>query len=108
MLENTINALRKTIDDFKKFATVCSIVLQTISITYLVYAMIASAGNLWINLILLVLSTAYFVFFLIVHTRKKELQKRVAKIFRWCKLGVKFFNLGLIIYGLYFTLQEVA
>lgn len=108
MLDNTINAFRKTIDDFKKFATICNIVLQAISITYLLYSMIAGTGNLWVNLILLLLSTAYFVFYLIVHTRKKELQKKVAKIFRWCKLGVKFFNLGLIIYGLYFTLQEVT
>ena len=108
MLDNTVNAFKKTINDFKIFATVCNIVLQVISITYLVYAMIVGSGNLWVNLSLLVLSTAYFVFYLIVHTRKKDLQKKVAKIFRWCKLGIKFFNLGLIIYGLYFTLQEVT
>ena len=108
MLENTVNALKKTIDDLKKFVGVCTIVLQVISLTYLIYAVIAGVGNLWVNLTLLVLSASYFVFYLIVRARKDNLKKKVSKIFRWCKLFVKFFNLGLIIYGLYFTLQEVT
>lgn len=110
MLEYTKIAVKQTVDDFKKIDYIRNILTQILYIAYLVYALFSSSGLLVANIILLVLSVGYFVFFLIA-TRKnadKKLKTVVKTIFTRCKQVIKFFTLGVMVYGIWLTANEVT
>ncbi len=113
MLDYTKAALRKTLDDFKKVDYVRNIITQLLYIGYLVYAVCTKVGFIWVDVALLALSVAYFVFFMVM-TEGKPLQppkrghKFGKKLFKRCKQLLKLFNLGVMIYGVYFTTERVS
>lgn len=72
MLEYTKVVLNQTIDDIKKIAMVASFVTQGVYITYLIYAIAAGAGILYVNIPLLAISLAYLVFSIIMERKKKN------------------------------------
>lgn len=105
MFDYTKTAVNKIIADFKKFFYRFSVGAQIVYIAYLIYALIANA-KLWIvNTVLLTLSVAYFLFFLIATAKdaNKTLKKRVKTIFKRCKQVIKFFTLGVMLYGIWQT-----
>ena len=66
MLDYTIVATKKTVDDIKRFTLVFSILTQILYIAYLAYALISNVGFTWLNIPLLAVSVAYFVFYLVI------------------------------------------
>ena len=72
MLEYTKVVLNQTIDDIKKIAMVASFVTQGVYITYLIYAIAAGAGILYVNIPLLAISLAYLVFSIVMERKKKN------------------------------------
>ena len=105
MFDYTKTAANKIIADFKRFFYWCQVVTQVVYIGYLIYALFTNT-KLWIvNSILLVLSVAYFLFFLIATAKEanKTLKKRVKIFFRRCKQALNLFTLGVMVYGIWQT-----
>ena len=115
MLDYTKVAVRQMIDNFKKMGFILNLVLQIVYILYLTYAIITQRANLVVNIILLTISCAYLVFYLVV-TRKgknpdgeiKKLKNGGRNVFKWTKLAIRAYALGVAIYGVCTTVEKVS
>lgn len=112
MLDYTKMAIRQTISDLKKTDYIRNVATQIIYIIYLIYTLIAQTGYLAVNIILLTISLAYFIFFLAITSCGKTLEgkaikKITTKVYVWCKRLIKLFTLGLTVYGIYTTVEHV-
>ena len=72
MLEYTKTVLNQTIDDIKKLGTVINFSTQSIYIAYLIYAICAPVGILYVNIPLLAVSLAYLVFSIVMERKKQK------------------------------------
>ncbi len=113
MLDYTKTAIRKTFDDYKRVDYYRNIITQLLYVGYLVYAVCTKTGFIWVDVALLALSVAYFIFFMVMTRGKplapvRKVQKSVAVIFRRSKQLLKLFTLGVMLYGVYFTTQNVT
>ena len=59
-------AFAKILNDFKKIRNSVTIGVHVMSIAYLIYALAIHTGFLAVNISLLALTSAYFVFFIIM------------------------------------------
>ena len=113
MFDYTKTALQKIADDFKRLVYLFNVVTQLAYMAYLTYALLAPIGIWWVNLTLASIAVTYFVFFMII-TRgnplyvKHNLHKVVQNIFTISKLLLKFFTIGVMLYGIYNTTQNVT
>ena len=80
MLDYTSASINYIVESFKKAFHTFDICTQAVYILYLVYALITGKGNLVANIILLAISLAYFIYFLIYSFGLKE--KRKIQIYR--------------------------
>ena len=100
------------IDDIKSFSYHFNIVMQVMYFAYLLYAIGTERGILWLNISLAGLSILYFVFFVATYNKKDDTAKQVKKsartFHRWCKLGGKTLTLGVMVYSIYATTQDVS
>ena len=110
MLDYTKAAIKQVGEDFKKVDFARNIITQIIYLLYLVYAMIFDNGIFAVNITLFVLSAAYFAFFMFVTVRetKKEVHKVVKTIYTRCKQIIKLFTLGVMLYGVWLTTENVT
>lgn len=110
MFDYTKLAFKETADKFKKADYIRNVASQCLYIAYLLYALIASFAAVWANALLLALSVAYFAFFIYATKIKteKRLKRRVAVVFKRCKLLVKFLTLSITIYGAFATAKHVT
>lgn len=113
MLDYTKMAIKQTISDLKRTDYIRNVATQIIYIIYLVYTLIAGAGYLALNVILLVISTSYFVFFLTMTSlgktpEGKTVKKTGTKVYVWCKRLIKLFTLGLTVYGICTAVERVS
>ena len=112
MLNNTRETLRDIVADLKRFAFVCGVLTNTLPIIYLIYAICAPAGILWVNIALLFPSVLYFVFYLWIHYNEQLLTKKTKRLtkhaFKWYKLFVKLLNAVVVIYTIYASSTHVT
>ncbi len=113
MLDYTKTAIQKTIDDYKRVDYFRNIITQLLYVLYLVYAVCTNTGYLWVDITLLSLAVSYFIFFMIMTQGKplapiRKTQKFVAVLYRRCRQLLKLFTLGVMLYGIYFTTQNVT
>ncbi len=110
MIDYTRAAIDKTLNDFKRFGFIFNIVIEALSIVYLVYAIIAGAGIIYLNIALLAASLAYIVFYLIVgmDSEKKKLYARTKSGYKVFKIAVHTVNLGIIVYGIYIATEKMS
>ena len=113
MLDYTKMAIRQTVSDLRRVDYIRNVATQIIYILYLVYNLIAGAGYLALNIVLLVISAAYFAFFLTVTACGKSpegrrLKKRGTAVYVWCKRLIKLFTLGLTVYGICTAVEHVS
>ena len=113
MLDYTKAAVKKTVDDFKRLDYIRNIVTQVLYIGSLIYVIVAASGALWANILLLALSAAYFVFFLVITAgekskAKKKAKKLATKIFKRCKQLVKLLTTIVMVYGVCVTTKNVT
>ena len=108
MLDYTKAAFGKIVEDFKKFLFIFGIGAQSISIIYLIYALFASQGILVVNIILLLLSTAYLIFLCVqgVNAENNIRHKLAKRIYTWSKLIIKLYTLAIALYALNFTVDN--
>ncbi len=102
MFDYTKAALGKIIGDFKKIFNGIKIAMQLLSILYLFYAVFSDTGILIANIILLILALGYFIFFLVMETKKgmRNVKKRVKDVYGWSKRVIKLLTIGITVYGL--------
>jgi len=110
MVDYTRAAVEKTISDFRRFGFIFNIVIELLSISYLVYAMIAGAGIIYLNIALAVLSLAYLTFYVIVgmDPEKKKLYTSTKNGYKALKITVYTVNLGITVYGIYIATEELS
>ena len=110
MIDYTKVALKKIFDEFKQFVYVFQVCVYILYTLYLIYAIATKSGILAVNIILLVFSLAYLIFFIVYNHRKqknKTLKKIVTEIFKWSKRAIKLFTIGVALYGVYETSKNV-
>ncbi len=109
MLDYTKTAINKTINDFKKISYYFTISMQLLYIAYLIYAIFAPTGITAINIILTAVSVAYLIFYLVTYDGENQKLKIFTKrAYKWFKLAVKAFTLGVMLYGIYATVNHVT
>lgn len=79
MFKYTIAVAKQTIDDLQKIAMVANFLTQGIYIAYLIYAICAPTGILYVNIPLLVISAAYLIFSIVMESKKQQKEDRKAK-----------------------------
>ena len=96
---------QKLIDDLKTVSYAINVFSPLVYIVYLIYAIFLPFGYLWANIILLVITVAYLVFYLTTYDFKeksfKKTKSTVRHVCRGIKLGVGGLTLGITIYGIY-------
>ena len=102
MLDYTKVAYEKVSRDFKKGMFYFNLFSPIIYILYLVATLLTKREFFAINLILLIITTAYLVFFVCATwmDAKKEIRNRVKKIYTCSKFILKFLILGILVYGI--------
>ena len=95
----------KLVNDFKVTSYIFNVVSPLIYIAYLIYAIFISVGYLWANIVLLSVTLAYLVFYLVTYDIKekalKKTKKKIRHICKAIKLSVSAMTLGITIYGIY-------
>ena len=108
MLTNTRAVLWKFLLDFKRAVYTVSIVMNLFYVLTVSYAIIDGNGLLYVNIPLLAVSLAYFVFYIIAYRRPggKRVKKRVARINRYFKISAHTLTLGIAVYALYTATEK--
>lgn len=106
MLNYTKAVIHDTIKDLKRFFFILSLIMQVAYIVYLTYALISKIGNIYVNISLLVLTFAYLVFFIIMYGKKSKAKRYVRRAYKWSKLTINAFTLGVAVYGIYLTFNN--
>lgn len=111
MFDYTKAIFNKTMSDLKLFAKVWTLGTLGVYIAYLIYALAAQSGFLAANIILLILSVAYFVFNLILIIKGSELlksRKRFAKkTYKYSKYVINSVTLITALYSIWLTPDNV-
>ena len=110
MLDYTRVAISNTVKDFKRLAYIFNISTQLLYIAYLVYALIADIGFFTLNIILLVLSAGYSVFYILTYGNKEIKQERriTARIYKCSVMLAKCIGLATTVYGIYMATEQVS
>ena len=109
MLDYTITAWEKAVNDAKRLFYGFGLVSQILYIAYLLYAIFAPAGIFVVNIILCIASLIYFGFYTFAYDKVKNCVKEYAKrAFVWFKIGVNAFTLGVALYGIYAATTHVT
>ena len=114
MLDYKKAAIQKTVDDFKKLMYVIEFLSQIIYIAYLAYTLFTATDFFIVNLILLLISTLYFIFFLYVtrgkynYVENKKIKKRAKRVYNHTKKVLKLYTLGVTVYGFFLTSKHVT
>lgn len=113
MLDYTKMAIKQTVSDLKKTDYIRNVATQIIYIIYLIYTLIVGTGILALNIVLLVISTSYFVFFLTMTfagktPEGKNVKKTGTAVYVWTKRLIKLFTLGVAVYGICTAVERVS
>lgn len=105
----TKTSINIIIRDLKKYAKIFKYSALIFTIGYYIFALITKIGNFWINVVLLSLISLYSLFELITINKDLKTTKKVVKrVYKWLKIAIKAFTLGVAIYGLYTAANNVT
>lgn len=112
MFKYTRAAMNRIVSSIKTIAHVANITMQSLMIIYLAFSMIFERGSLLINGILLGLTAANLIFYLVTYAKEergaKKLRRRVSRICIWAKLSINLVPLASICYSVYVGAPEVT
>ena len=102
MFNYTQAAIHKICNDVKKTAFFFNLFAPIIYIAYLIVNLITKPDFFYINLALLIISTAYFGFFIYTSCKnvRKYIKKTVSRVYKYSKIILKTLTLGILIYGI--------
>ena len=117
MFKYTRAAISLVFEGIKKTLYWATVLGNSIYLFYLIFALCTGVGFWFINVALLAVNVAYFIFFFIIEHKKKKAEEnddknddkqanqisaRGNRLFSLCKVCIQFINLGIIIYGIAF------
>lgn len=109
MLDIAKLALNGIVKGIQRSVFSVNIALQFLYIIYLVYALAAKNGSMIANITLLTVSALFLVFYIIMKLRykkRKRLLHESRRAYRWFKLIMRLYNLGVIIYSANVTADD--
>lgn len=111
MFDYTKAIFNKTLSDLRLFAKIWTVSTLGVYIAYLIYAIAASTGFLAANIILLVLTVAYFTFYILAAIKGTEplvARKRIAKkIYKYTKYVINFLTLATALYSIWLSPYDI-
>ncbi len=97
--------LDKIVSDLKRTVDISNITGQLVYVLYLIYAIFAPIGFVYLNAFLLGASLVYFVIYIVYYKKNDKLSKEVKTTarhtFKWIKLSSKALTLAITLYGVY-------
>lgn len=97
--------LDKIVTDLKRTVDISNITGQLVYVLYLIYAIFAPIGFVYLNAFLLGMSLVYFVIYIVYYKKNDKLSKEVKTTarhtFKWIKLSSKALTLAITLYGVY-------
>ena len=108
MLTNTRAVLWKFLSDFKRGVYTSGIVMNLVYVIAMSYAVASGTGLLYVNIPLLSVAAAYFVFYIIAYRRPggKAVKKKVARINRYIKIAAHTLTLTVAVCALYTATEK--
>lgn len=104
MFDYTKAVFSKTLSDLKLFEKIWSISTLEVYIAYLIYAIASGTGILIANIVLLTLSSLYFVFYLVMTVKGSELlkskRKLIKKTYKYSKYIINAATLATVLYAI--------
>lgn len=102
IFSNTTTAFTKILNEIKLFILVFTLVSEAAYVGYLIYAIVAGLGNLYVNIILLILVSFYVGIYVTNQSSKdkrlKRFEKNTKHVLNWTKILAKGFEVGVIVY----------
>lgn len=100
--------MNKTIADFKRCIHIFSTLTQAFTIAYLLYSILSRSGTLWADIPLLIIATAYFIFYIITYkanpTKQEKRLYKIAKAWvRRTRLIIRTLTIVVLVYGVFTT-----
>lgn len=112
MFKYTRAAVNHIVVDVKRLAHVANIVMQSIMILYLGFSLVTERGMPLINGILIGLTAANLLFYLVTYSPAergvKKLRRRVSRIYIWSKLLINIVPLASICYSAYVGATDIS
>lgn len=103
MFDYTQTQIKKIAMDFKRLGFWISLATQLLMIFYFCYAIGSGTGNLLANIVLAILSAAYFVFYIATRNmtgkNEKKMKKLTKKALKYSKFFIKTMTLGGLVYS---------
>jgi hypothetical protein len=102
MLNHTKAAYEKISEDFKRFMFYFNLLSPIVYISYLAVNLVTKPDFFYLNLALLIITSAYLIFFVCAtwSHAKKELKRRVKNFYVHSKRILKLFILAILVYGI--------
>ena len=101
---NAKASLTQTLEQIKRFLLIVGTTTHIIYIGYLIYALAADLGVLWVNAVLLGISVIYLIFYIYSHMGKavsRGARRGAKRAYKRTKLLLRAYTLGVAIYGVY-------
>ena len=108
MFTSTRAVLAKSLEDFKRSVYIIGIISNLFYIFSIVYAIIDKNGLIYVNIPMLVISVAYFIFYIVAygHVDGKRIKRKIAEINRWFKIFAHTLTLVVTVYSLYAATEK--
>lgn len=110
MISYTTAAVNKTLKDIKRVVYFLTILTNSLLIAYLVYAIGAPVGNLVVNILLIVATSAYLIFYMSIINKREagKLKSWTGHAFRWFKIAMNSYSLAITLYGIFSASTRVT
>lgn len=102
MFKRTRSVLNYELNNIKRFAFGVNLFAQVVYVAYLVLSIVLNSGMLWSKIALLVVSIAYFVFFVVTNKRlmtddEKDTRNKWKKLYGYSKKVINFLVIAISI-----------
>ena len=109
-LQSTRAVAAKILNDLRKISFVCFLIVQLLYITFLSTSLFLGSGILIVNIILLIVSVAYFVLRVVSYKIDFKNEKAIMKLgntaYRRIKIGTQIFTVFSMLYGFFIASEQ--
>ena len=112
MLTNTRATFDKIFTDFKRISYYMGILLNSVYLFTMIYAIALDRGSLYLNIAMLAAAVGYLVFYLFTFWKNEKVnksqKKKTKRIYRFARLIMSCVSLAITVYGLYIATEKVT
>lgn len=108
MFTSTRAVLAKSLADFKRSVYIIGIIANLFYVLSIAYAIFDKNGLIYVNIPMLAISVAYFVFYIVAyrHFEGKRIKRKISEINRWFKIFAHTLTLIVTVYSLYAATEK--